>query len=309
MSQEQPIYVIKKIIKKGGHHGGAWKVAYADFVTAMMAFFMVLWLLSSSEEVQKAVGGYFSDPDGSGKQIGTQEAGAGGESINLAARDMEKLKDKLEAAMSETPQFQKIKEQVKMIVKGDGLRVELLETDIGTFFESGSPAPTERATVILGTLAQELGKLPNRIVIEGHTDSKPFQGDYSNWELSADRANTARRVMQMYGVRANQVAQIRGFSDQTLRLADKPEDPSNRRISIIIQYLNAPKVPATPPADKKDGHGKPSSPSDPAAKPDAHGAAPADHAKADHAKADHAKADHAPADHAKQPAAKPAAGH
>jgi chemotaxis protein MotB len=222
---------------------------------------------------------------------------------------MEKLKDKLEAAMSETPQFQKIKEQVKMIVKGDGLRVELLETDIGTFFESGSPAPTERATVILGTLAQELGKLPNRIVIEGHTDSKPFQGDYSNWELSADRANTARRVMQMYGVRANQVAQIRGFSDQTLRLGDKPEDPSNRRISIIIQYLNPPKVPATPPTDKKDGHGKPSSPSDPAAKPDAHGAAPADHAKADHAKADHAKADHAPADHAKQPAAKPAAGH
>ena len=280
MAEEQPIYIIKKIVKGGGHHGGAWKVAYADFVTAMMAFFMVLWLLSSSQQVQKAVGGYFSDPEGNGKQVGTQQAGAGGESISLAANDMEKLKDKLEEAMRDTPQFQKIKEQVKMIVTGEGLRVELLESDVGTFFESGSPAPTERATVLLGTLAQEIGKLPNKVFIEGHTDSKPFTGDYTNWELSADRANTARRVMQMYGVRADQVAQVRGFSDQALRVADNPADPSNRRISIIIKYLDAPPAPLK--ADKKSG--------------DAHGAEPA-------------KDGHGKDEHAKDEQAKPAAAH
>lgn len=250
--EQQPIYVIKKIVKGGGHHGGAWKVAYADFVTAMMAFFMVLWLLSSSEEVQKSVGGYFSDPEGTGKMVGTQQSGAGGESISLAATDMDKLKDKLEAAMKETPQFQKIKEQVKMVVTGEGLRVELLESDTGTFFESGSPAPTERATVLLGTLAQEIGKLPNKVFIEGHTDSKPFVGDYTNWELSSDRANTARRIVQMYGVRPDQVAQVRGFADQTLRLADNPSDASNRRISIIIKYLD--QVPGAKKKEDKDDH-------------------------------------------------------
>ncbi len=290
MAEEQPIYIIKKIVKGGGHHGGAWKVAYADFVTAMMAFFMVLWLLSSSEEVQKAVGGYFSDPEGNGKQVGTQQAGAGGESISLAANDMEKLKDKLEEAMRDTPQFQKIKDQVKMIVTGEGLRVELLESDVGTFFESGSPAPTERATVLLGTLAQEIGKLPNKVFIEGHTDSKPFTGDYTNWELSADRANTARRVMQMYGVRADQVAQVRGFSDQALRVADNPTDPSNRRISIIIKYLDGPPAPLK--ADKKGGDG--------------HGAEPA---KDGHAKEEHGKDEHAKDEHAKKEPAKPAAAH
>jgi chemotaxis protein MotB len=292
MAEEQPIYIIKKVVKGGGHHGGAWKVAYADFVTAMMAFFMVLWLLSSSEEVQKSVGGYFSDPEGTGKQVGTQQAGAGGESISLAANDMAKLKDKLEEAMRETPQFQKIKDQVKMIVTGEGLRVELLESDVGTFFESGSPAPTERATELLGTLAQEIGKLPNKVFIEGHTDSKPFVGDYTNWELSADRANTARRVMQMYGVRADQVAQVRGFSDQALRVADKPMDPTNRRISIIIKYLDAPPAPPKAEGKKGDGHGKD------------------EHAKDEHGKDEPPKDDHGKKDeHAKDEHAKPAAAH
>jgi len=264
MAEEQPpIYIIKKIVKGGGHHGGAWKVAYADFVTAMMAFFMVLWLLSSSEEVQKSVGGYFSDPEGSGKMIGTTQSGAGGESISIAANDMDKLKEKLEQAMKETPQFQKVKEQVKMIVTGEGLRVELLESDVGTFFESGSPAPTEKATILLGTLAQEIGKLPNKVFIEGHTDAKPFTGDYGNWELSSDRANTARRVMQMYGVRQDQVAQVRGFSDQSLRVADNPADPSNRRISIIIRYLDAPPAKEKKADEKKEGEHK----AEPAPKP------------------------------------------
>lgn len=240
LGKAQPIYIIRKVVKHSAHHGGAWKVAYADFVTAMMAFFMVLWLLSSSEQVQKAVGGYFSDPEGSGKQMGTESAGAGGDSVSVSTKDMEKLKEKLERTMKEMPQFQKVKNQVKMIVTGEGLRIELLESDVGTFFKSGSPVPTERAMAVLGKLAQEIGNLPNKIFIEGHTDAQPFSGEYSNWELSTDRANTARRIVQAYGVRPDQVAQIRGFADQSLRAAKTPEDPSNRRVSVIIQYQSPP---------------------------------------------------------------------
>ena len=131
-----PIIVIKKKAGHGGHHGGAWKVAYADFVTAMMALFIVLWLLSSDEKVKKAVGGYFNDPSGSGKLMGTSMAGAG-ESISLAKDDMEKLKDKLEQAMKTLPKFTQMKDQVQITITSEGLRVELLETDKGMFFESG----------------------------------------------------------------------------------------------------------------------------------------------------------------------------
>jgi chemotaxis protein MotB len=239
-----PIIIIKKKGGHGGHHGGAWKVAYADFVTAMMALFIVLWLLSSSEEVKKAVGGYFQDPTGSGKMTGSTMAG-GGEGVSLSKDDMSKLKQRLEAAMKEMPTFQNIKKQVQIIVTGEGLRIELLETDKGTFFESGRPQPTESGKALLVRLAEEVGKLPNKLLIEGHTDSKPFGGDgsYTNWELSVDRANQARRLMQSSGVRADQVAQVRGYADQRLRHLEDPENAANRRISVIIQYL-------TPPAGK-----------------------------------------------------------
>src|SRR5438093_795414 len=130
-----PIIVIKKKRGHGGHHGGAWKVAYADFVTAMMALFIVLWLLSSSEEVKKAVGGYFSDPTGSGKMMGSSMAGAG-ESLSVTKDDMGKLKDKLQEAMKQLPKFNEIKDQVQITVTGEGLRVELLETANGMFFDS-----------------------------------------------------------------------------------------------------------------------------------------------------------------------------
>jgi chemotaxis protein MotB len=240
--KEQPIYVIKKIVHHGGHHGGAWKVAYADFVTAMMALFMVLWLLNASDQVKKAIGGYFQDPAGNGKLVGSTMAGAGGDSLDLAKEEMEKLKEKMDQLMKESPAFQKMQENVKFIVTGEGLRIELLETDVGMFFESGSPVPTQKAIEILGLLAQEIGRLPNRVFIEGHTDSQKFSGDYSNWELSADRANTTRRIMQGYGVREDQVMQVRGFADQDLRVKEDPQDPSNRRISILIRYLDPPKL-------------------------------------------------------------------
>ncbi|MBM3785444.1 MAG: flagellar motor protein MotB [Acidobacteria bacterium] len=256
-AKEQPIIVIKKISGHGGHHGGAWKVAYADFVTAMMALFMVLWLLNASQETQKAIGGYFQDPEGNGKLIGSDMAGAGGESIDLAAKDMEKLKEKISQSLKESSKFKELEDKIVMVVTGEGLRIELLESDTGTFFESGSPVPTAQATEIIGKLAQEAGKLPNKLTIEGHTDSKRFAGDYSNWELSADRANTARRIMQVHGVREDQCIQIRGFADQTLRKKEDPSDPSNRRISIIIHHLEGPKKkPADKAAKAEGGHGE-----------------------------------------------------
>jgi chemotaxis protein MotB len=253
--KEQPIIVIKKVVGHHGHHGGAWKVAYADFVTAMMALFMVLWLLNSSQETQKAIGGYFQDPDGNGKLIGSDMAGAGGESIDLAAKDMEKLKDRLEQSLRESTKFKELQDKITMVVTGEGLRIELLESDVGTFFESGSPVPTGQATEIIGRLALEVGKFPNKVLIEGHTDSKRFAGEYSNWELSADRANTTRRIMQAHGVRLDQVAQVRGFADQRLRNVKNAEDPSNRRISIIVQHLDGkPKKPAEAKAPAADAH-------------------------------------------------------
>ncbi len=249
----QPI-IIKRKAAHGGHHGGAWKVAYADFVTAMMALFIVLWLMSSSKQVQDAVGGYFRDPKGTAAKIGSNQSGAG-ENFTLAKEDMSKLKEQLQSAIRRAAELDKLKKQIEMTVTAEGLRIELLESDVGTFFESGNSNPTPKARELLQTLAQELGKLPNKISIEGHTDSKPFAAGagYGNWELSADRANAVRRLMQEDGLAANQVSQVRGFADQKLRKPDEPFDPSNRRVSLIVQYLSATsgEAPASPPATAK----------------------------------------------------------
>ena len=254
-STPAPIIVIKKKGHHGGHHGGAWKVAYADFVTAMMALFIVLWLMNASQEVQKAIAGYFRDPKGSTHQTGSGLAG-NGESLTITKTNMDTLKNKLEQQMKKSPQFDKLKDFVQMTVTGDGLRIELLESEKGNFFENGEPLPTDMGKALLVMLAHEVGTMGNSLLIEGHTDSKPFDGTrYSNWELSADRANAARRIMQENGVRANQIAQVRGFADQQLRLPGKPEDPSNRRISIIVQYPHA--SPAAEPAPAAEGHTAP----------------------------------------------------
>ena len=238
MSGNAPIIIIKKKGGHGGHHGGAWKVAYADFVTAMMALFIVLWLLNSSKQVQEAVGGYFKDPTGSSKKVGTDLQGSG-EAFALSREDMPKLKEELQKAIRKLDNFETLKDQIEMTVTAEGLRIELLESETGTFFETGSPMPSPNGRELLIALAQELGTLPNKISIEGHTDARPYAGDgkYGNWELSVDRANASRRLMQENGVSANQVAQVRGYADQRLRKPDKPEDASNRRISVIVQYV------------------------------------------------------------------------
>jgi chemotaxis protein MotB len=234
-----PIIIIKKKASHGGHHGGAWKVAYADFVTAMMALFIVLWLLNSSEQVKKAISAYFQDPSGSGEKIGSGSAGTG-EALSLSKDDMSNLKEKLEAAVKKSPEFEALKDHVQMTVVGEGLRIELIENEGGLFFNLGSPKPSVLGNQLIERLAQELGKLPNKLAIEGHTDAHPYSngGAYSNWELSTDRANAARRLMQASGVRPDQVVQVRGFADQDLRIKKEPENASNRRISVIVQYMN-----------------------------------------------------------------------
>jgi chemotaxis protein MotB len=238
MSAKAPIIVIKKKSGHGGHHGGAWKVAYADFVTAMMALFIVLWLLNSSKQVQEAVGGYFKDPIGTSKRVGSDMLGAG-ENFVVNKDNMEQLKEQLQKAIREVPNFDKLKNHIDMTVTNEGLRIELMESAKGTFYDIGSPSLNSDGRDIVVVLAQELRKLPNKLAIEGHTDAKArSQGrNYSNWELSSDRANAARRLMQLNGIGENQVTQVRGFADQRLRKPDAPLDPSNRRISLIVQYL------------------------------------------------------------------------
>jgi chemotaxis protein MotB len=250
MDKSRPIIIVKKG-GHGGHHGGAWKVAYADFVTAMMALFIVLWLLNTSKQIQEAVGGYFKDPSGTSKLVGSGQHGSG-ENFTLSKDNMANLKDELQSRIRQMSDFEKIKKQIEMTVTSEGLRIELLESEKGTFFDSGSPNPNQNGQELLSLLAQELGKLPNRVSIEGHTDSKPYSGKngYSNWELSADRANAARRLMQRDGIREDQVSQVRGFADQLPRVKENSEDPSNRRISVIVQYLE--REDAAPPAPGAD---------------------------------------------------------
>ena len=237
-SKHAPIIVIQKKIIAAGHHGGAWKVAFADFVTAMMALFIVLWLLNTSQDVKNAVSGYFKDPTGNGRMVGSALAGVG-ESMQLKKEDLKNLKDKLEEAIKEVPEFKKLEDQVQITVTGEGLRIELMESEKNPFFDSGSSHPSEIGQNFLAELAKEISVLPNYVTIEGHTDAKPFsnqKGGYTNWELSADRANSARRLMEQSGLRDDQVTQVRGFAAQRLRKKEEPNDASNRRISIIVQY-------------------------------------------------------------------------
>ena len=268
MAQVPPI-IIKKKISHGGHHGGAWKVAYADFVTAMMALFIVLWLLSSSAKVQEAVGGYFRDPSGSSSKVGSDMQGTA-ENFVLTKDNMEALKEQLQKAIREVPNFDLLKNHIDMTVTNEGLRIELTESATGTFFESGSAKISKDSQDLLDTLAEELGKLPNKLAFEGHTDSKPYTegGNYGNWELSTDRANAARRLMTQQGIRADQVTQVRGFADQRLRRKDAPLDPSNRRISMIVQYLDK-KASAEPAAEGQPAEGKAAEGKAAEAKPDA----------------------------------------
>jgi chemotaxis protein MotB len=241
-AKTQPIIVIKRKGGHAGHHGGAWKVAYADFVTALMALFIVLWLMNSSDQVKKAVAGYFNDPKGTANLLGTTMAGNGVAVTTERGDNMQKLKEKLEQGIQARKDLEKLSKQIEISITQEGLRVELLEDKNGTFYEMGSARLSGSGQELLALLAAELKTLPNALLIEGHTDAAPYSNDvsYSNWELSADRANAARRLLQQDGVRSDQVTQVRGYADQLLRVKENPYDPSNRRISILVKNSEGP---------------------------------------------------------------------
>jgi chemotaxis protein MotB len=228
-----------------GHRSGsgAWKVAYADFVTALMALFIVLWLMNSSTKVKSSISGYFRDPRGFTRTLGAGPANSG-EGLVVHHDNVDEIRKQLEQALREMPEFQKLRDNVKFSVTGEGLRIDLLENDQGMFFVSGSPAPTAAGEELLRVLAGELGRLPNGLVIEGHTDATPFRNarpteGYSNWELGADRANAARRVLHKYGVRPEQVVEVRGFADQRPFNAQDRFDARNRRVSVVVRFVTA----------------------------------------------------------------------
>jgi chemotaxis protein MotB len=255
MKPTQPVIIIKKNRGgHGGHHGGAWKVAYADFVTAMMAFFLVMWLVSSSPEVKKSVAGYFRDPGvfDYEKSVGMMGGGISGidegrapetpkqpdaAAVSYERQRMEEAAAHIRDGLNESPELKELGDQIEFTVTEEGLRIELLEKDQSSFFDTGSAVLRGESVRILGLIGHELAQLTNDIVVEGHTDARPFGAGstYSNWELSADRANAARRVMEAVGLNPGQVQGVRGFAATQLRLAEAPMDSRNRRISIVVR--------------------------------------------------------------------------
>jgi chemotaxis protein MotB len=236
----RPIIVIKKKVAGAGHHGGAWKVAYADFMTAMMSLFIVLWLLNSTPQIKQAVAGYFKDPESASKETGTKILGTN-ESIAIDQKNVEKLKEEIEKAILKQADLSKLIKQIEITITDEGLRIDLIEDKGGTFFESGSAKLSENGVKLLDMLSGQLKVLPNHLLIEGHTDAQPYSSDngYTNWELSSDRANSARRLLQQGGVGPEQISQVRGYADQKLRVPSNPLDPSNRRVSLIVQWVTA----------------------------------------------------------------------
>jgi chemotaxis protein MotB len=223
---------------RGRRNGGAWKVAYADFVTALMSLFIVLWMMNCRNAVKVSVSGYFKDPRGYVHRLGAGPANAG-EGLPVTRSNIRKLQQQIEEALHRVPDIEKIRDHVQISVTGEGLRIDLLETEDGMFFVTGSPSPTPAGERLLRSLATELGSMHNEIVIEGHTDSRPYHNaspaGYSNWELSSDRANAARRLLYNHGVPPSQVVEVRGFADRKLMRPAQPDDPRNRRISLVVR--------------------------------------------------------------------------
>jgi len=222
------------------HRGGAWKVAYADFVTALMALFIVLWMMNSTQKVKASITGYFRDPRGYTHKLGAGP-GSAGEGLALHGQTAEEIKREIELALHQMPEFDKFRANIQMSVTGEGVRIDLTETEQGLFFISGSAHPTGAGSLLLQALAAELVKMPYPIAIEGHTDARPFRlsdpsNPYGNWELSVDRANAARRLLDTYGVRPNQVVEVRGYADQKLLNPNDPDDPRNRRVSVVVKF-------------------------------------------------------------------------
>ncbi|MBD3257227.1 OmpA family protein [candidate division GN15 bacterium] len=263
MADDNEVQPIIKRVKKGGHgghHGGAWKVAFADFMTAMMAFFLVMWLVGQSDQVKQAVAAYFQDP-GKYQRGGGEGVLKGGDkpisfespSVSVVNTPNKRefvptneeqerfalLAKNILKQLENEPAFKRLKKNVKMNITSEGLRIVLNESaDAPAFFEPGSAKLLQKSAVILGTIAKELGTLSNRVVIEGHTDSDlgTHSGRYSNWELSTDRANAARQLMDVSGLDEGQVIEVRGYADRFPMIEGMPNDPRNRRVTLLLLY-------------------------------------------------------------------------
>jgi len=267
VSDGEKITIIKKVNKRGGHgghHGGAWKVAYADFVTAMMALFIVLWIVANNVTVRASVADYFRDPGAmhktsSGVMNGVnsmkpfsdaqptppvvppnQPPQPTGTASPPQQAEMEKFRqegDRLMQMIAAIPDLIKFKDQIEIKITKDGLRIELIEQAEGLFFDIGSARLKPDAMQLLRLIASRIGTFPNDVVIEGHTDSRPYtRSGYNNWDLSTDRANSARRVIEEGGIRERQITSVNGYADRRLKNPDKPLDYANRRVTILVAF-------------------------------------------------------------------------
>jgi len=253
MKTAQPIIIQRRKKHAHAHHGGAWKVAYADFVTAMMAFFLVMWLSAQDSRIRTAIAGYFQEPgllphEQSNSIVSSGQGGIDNSGMPLAVPRkpsgmLEAEQRALITAAEHIKQHmmqigsEQLRDQVELSVTSEGLRIELVDRSQSSFFDSGSSVLRPETERILSVIAKEVGQLANDVVIEGHTDSKQYVDGrkYDNWNLSADRANAARRVMVEQGLHQGQLKGVRGFADTDLRYRNNPLDPKNRRISIVVR--------------------------------------------------------------------------
>jgi chemotaxis protein MotB len=256
--REVPIRIIvRKKLQVSAHHGGAWKVAFADFMTAMFALFLVLWLVTQSTDIRSAVAGYFQDPLGRANEFGSSiMPGQGAQTsapphpltppqvLDMRRTRLRQVAKQLEERLASMPDLSAVKGNIEIELTPEGLRIQLLEDASGVFFETGSANPSARGREILALLGSELGKVSNPVLVEGYTDALPYpySSTYTNWELSADRANTARRILTGHGLAPQQVSQIRGWADRQLRDPQHPTSPRNRRITITMLLTGDPQA-------------------------------------------------------------------
>ncbi|MBY0489645.1 MAG: OmpA family protein [Gemmatimonadaceae bacterium] len=251
------VIIKKKVVGGGGHHGGSWKVAYADFVTAMMAFFMVMWILGMDDKTKQAIEGYFANPVGykKGYGAGSSPLSTGTSPSNVQRtplrlmvrsteqRTFEELRKSILTKLEANDSLKKLNASWDVQVTQEGLRIELVEGDKGdTYFPSGSAKMNSVTALALQLVGSELATLNHPVILEGHTDAAPFGKDasYTNWELSADRANAARRVLESSGLTPDRVQEVRGLGATQPRVPDDPMASANRRISILLPYTNVP---------------------------------------------------------------------
>jgi len=272
--------IIKKVKKGGhGHHGGSWKIAYADFVTAMMAFFLLMWLVASLNKAQKAgISEYFKQPMKvalfGGESMGDRKLNIKGGGPNITETDgqvsasnkplveqkiaenkeiievnknetkkLEELKSQINLSIEKDPSLAGLKNQLLMDVVSDGLRIQLIDNQKKPMFDVGSDKVNPSIEPILANIVKLLNSVPNKVTIQGHTDANPYHNptelDYTNWELSSQRANAARRALIKAGMDENKVMMVSGFSSTVLLDKKNPYNPENRRISIIVMKKGA----------------------------------------------------------------------